>query len=237
MSAVEHDHPVVSVPTPLVPPLRHGDRLSRDEFERRYAAMPHVKKAELIEGVVYMPSPVRYARHGNPHLTLSGWIVHYVSKSPGLQAGDNVTNRLGEKDEPQPDVMLFLPPHAGGSAVIDKDDYVAGAPELVCEVTASTKGIDLGVKKTAYCRHGVKEYLVWRVEDRAVDWFAFDAGKYDAMQPNNEGVLCSKVFPGLWLHVEALLTGNLPQLFTTVDQGTSTEDHREFLRRIKPPAD
>ena len=49
-----------------VPPLENGDRLTRDEFERRYEAMPHLKKAELIEGVVYVPSPVRYRHHGAP---------------------------------------------------------------------------------------------------------------------------------------------------------------------------
>lgn len=40
-----------------VPPLENGDRLSRAEFERRYAAMPHVKNAELINQTVYMSSP------------------------------------------------------------------------------------------------------------------------------------------------------------------------------------
>ena len=43
---------------PRILPLEHGDHLTREEFERRYEAMPHVRKAELIEGVVYMPSPV-----------------------------------------------------------------------------------------------------------------------------------------------------------------------------------
>ena len=42
-------------------PLENGDRLTRAEFERRYAAMPRLKKAELIEGIVYVPSPVRYS--------------------------------------------------------------------------------------------------------------------------------------------------------------------------------
>lgn len=53
-------------PQPL-PPLESGDRLTRPEFERRYAAAPHIKKAELIEGVVYVASPLRHEQHGKPH--------------------------------------------------------------------------------------------------------------------------------------------------------------------------
>src|SRR5688572_7403994 len=107
MSTVEHQQPVVPIPTVVVPPLRDGDRLSRDEFERRYEAMPHVNKAELIEGVVYMPSAVRFRHHARPHLILGGWITYYLSKTPGLNAGDNASNRLSGNTEPQPDVLLF----------------------------------------------------------------------------------------------------------------------------------
>lgn len=50
-----------------LPPLENGDRLNRFEFERRYEAMPQVKKAELIEGIVYMPAALRFKSHGQPH--------------------------------------------------------------------------------------------------------------------------------------------------------------------------
>jgi hypothetical protein len=80
-----------------VPPLRNGDRLTRAEFERRYAAMPGVNKAELIDGVVYLPSPVRFKGHGKEHAYLIGWLAHYSSKTPGLvDFGDNSTVRLDE---------------------------------------------------------------------------------------------------------------------------------------------
>ena len=49
------------------PPLFNGDHLTRSEFERRYAAQPHIKKAELIEGVVHMPLPVHLDQHSKPH--------------------------------------------------------------------------------------------------------------------------------------------------------------------------
>ena len=85
--------------TPLVgpsglPPLENGDRLTREEFERRYEAMPDVMKAELIEGVVYVPSPVRHRHHGQPHIYLSGWLVQYQASTPGVEASDNCTVRL-----------------------------------------------------------------------------------------------------------------------------------------------
>ncbi|MGA7932141.1 MAG: hypothetical protein WCA35_01040 [Kovacikia sp.] len=56
--------------TPMIsklPILESDDRLIRSEFERRYTAMPHLKEAELIEGVVYVASPVRMRKHANPH--------------------------------------------------------------------------------------------------------------------------------------------------------------------------
>jgi Uma2 family endonuclease len=232
MSTVEHQRPVGPVTIPAVPPLRPGDRLTRAEFERRYAAMPDVKKAELIEGVVYMPSPVRHSRHANPHLVLAGWVAYYLSRTPGLEAGDNGTIRLGRDSEPQPDILLFLPRHAGGAAYVDEDDYVSGPPELVCEVTASSKSTDLGPKKDAYSRHGVKEYVIWRVEDRAVDWFLLQVGRYMPLAPNPDGLLCSRVFPGLRLDVEALLSGDLPKLIAVIDRGTATSEHRAFVDRL-----
>src|SRR5712692_7821480 len=67
-----------------VPLLENGDVLTRVEFERRYEAMPHLKKAELIEGVVYVPSPVRHTFHGHPHTHLIGWLVHYEAATPGI---------------------------------------------------------------------------------------------------------------------------------------------------------
>ena len=75
----------------VIPPLETGDHLTRREFERRYHAMPNVKKAELIEGVVYMPSPVRFTAHSEPHYLIIGWLFFYHASTPGLRAGDNAT--------------------------------------------------------------------------------------------------------------------------------------------------
>src|SRR5262245_37468873 len=92
--------------TPIVPPLENGDRLSRAEFERRYDAMPHLKKAELIEGVVYVGSPVRFAQHGRPDSNIQTWLGVDSVSTPGIESGGNSTLRLDLDNEPQPDVLL-----------------------------------------------------------------------------------------------------------------------------------
>lgn len=242
MSTAEHHvaaqhfatQPIVlpSTAPAAIPLLQNGDRLTRREFERRYSAMPDVNKAELIEGIVYMPSPVRLVHHGEPHLHLATWIGYFRSKTPHLRCGDNATSRLDEDNEPQPDVMLFLPQGAGGSAVVDEDGYVSGAPELVCEVAASSASIDLHGKKNAYRRNGVKEYLVWRVEEGAIDWFQLVDGRYDLILPEETGVLRSEAFPGLWLNAPAMLSGDLAAVLATVDAGVATPEHAALRERL-----
>ena len=226
--------PSASQGTARVPPLENGDRLTRAEFERRYGAMPWVKKAELIEGLVYMPSPVRIKRHGKPHVILSTWLGYYLSKTPGLDDfGDNSTARLDEDNEPQPDLVLLLPKGLGGLAHVDADDYISGPPAWVAEIAASSVSIDLHGKLNAYRRNGVREYLVWRTEDQAVDWFALREGRYDPLPADAAGVIRSEQFPGLWLDVAALLRGDLPGLFKVVDDGVASGEHAGFLGRLK----
>src|SRR5436189_4569812 len=87
------------------PPLQDGDRLTRDEFERRYDATPGLKKAELIEGVVYMPPPVSFDGHAGPHFDLVTWLGSYAMGTPGVRGGDNGSLRLNLDNEPQPDAF------------------------------------------------------------------------------------------------------------------------------------
>src|SRR3954447_20541145 len=136
------------MPTPVtpIPPLEPGDQLTRDEFERRYDAMPHLKKAELIEGVVHMPSPVRWNQHASPQMALNCWLGNYWAYTPGVQAGDNGTIRLDLDNEPQPDAALIILPSHGGRVPLSPDDYIEGGPELAVEVAASSAAIDLHAK-------------------------------------------------------------------------------------------
>jgi Uma2 family endonuclease len=218
-----------------VPALRAGDRLSREEFERRYEAMPQVKKAELIEGVVYMPSPVSTENHGAPRAALIGWLVYYQSKTSGVQVADNATVRLDWDNEPQPDAFLRILSSHGGQTR-DEDGFVAGGPEWVGEIAASSASHDLHDKKEAYRRNNVREYLVWRVEEGALDWFVLRGGRYEPLQADADGWLKSEVFPGMWLDTAALLKRDIGRVLEVLQAGLESEGHAEFVRRLEREA-
>lgn len=141
------------------PPLENGDRLDRHEFERRYKRMPHLKEAELIEGVVFLSTALRFKSHGQPHGFIMGWLGTYQALTTGVEVGNNATVRLDLNNELQPDAVLRIREESGGRSILN-DDYIEGAPELIVEVAASSVAIDLHDKKQAYRRNGVKEYLV-----------------------------------------------------------------------------
>jgi len=223
-------------PARAVPALENGDRLTRVEFERRYNAMPELKRAELIEGVVYIPSPVRIDRHGEPHADLVTWLGNYRAATPGVRAGDNSSVRLDLDNMPQPDVLLLLPAHCGGRTRISDDGYVEGAPELIAEVASSSVSYDLGPKLDAYRRNGVREYLVWRVLDGEFDWLESREGRFEPRTPDADGLFKSSVFPGLWLDPAALLRGDLARVLAVLNQGTASPEHAAFIKRLEVPA-
>lgn len=232
MTALSQPRSLGNAANGRIPPLENGDRLTRPEFERRYAAMPHVKKAELIEGVVYMPSPVSI-EHATPHFNLIGWLSHYRAATPGICGGDNGTVRLDLDNEPQPDAFLRILAEHGGQSRVDEDGYVSKAPELVAEVARSSVSIDLHAKLNAYRRNGVREYLVWRVEDRTIDWFILREGRYEPLAAATDGLYRSDVLPGLWLDAAALLRGDLLAVFQGVQRGLDSPEHAAFVRRLQ----
>jgi Uma2 family endonuclease len=215
-----------------VPRLENGDRLTRAEFERRYNAMPDVKKAELIGGIVYMPSPVRHNKHSEPNTDIVGWLVVYRAATPGVSSGVNGTIRLEDESDPQPDAMLRLPIELGGQSGVDEDDYIAGAPELVVEITASTASYDLHDKKDTYLLHGVREYIVWRTEDGEIDWFRLEDGHYIKAAPDEQGIIESQTFPGLRLATTALLAGDLARVLAELQTGLSSAEHAAFVQKL-----
>jgi Uma2 family endonuclease len=190
--------------------------------------MPEHQKAELIEGRVYMASPVRII-HGQPHAYIMTWLGVYCAATPGTQFADNTTVRLDTDNEPQPDALLRI---EGGQSQIDVDDYIQGAPELIVEIAASTASYDLQEKLQVYRRNGVQEYLVWQVSDRLFDWFSLKDGQYIKLQPNKQNMIKSEVFPGLWLGIDYLLKYKLAEVIKTVQQGLNTTEHQNFIRKI-----
>ncbi|MCY7274366.1 MAG: Uma2 family endonuclease [Phormidesmis sp. CAN_BIN44] len=215
-----------------LPPLENGDRLTRTEFERRYQAMPNLKKAELIEGIVYMASPLRFEPHAEPHANLMIWLGNYRVATPGVRLGDNPTVRLDSDNEPQPDAVLLIDAGVGGRSRISTDGYLEGAPELVAEIAASSVAIDLRDKKRAYRRNGIQEYIVWQVFDQKLDWFSLHDDDYFSQSPNEDGIICSQVFPGLWLSVSALIAGDMQQVLAVLQEGINSAEHISFLQHL-----
>lgn len=223
--------PVVPPAAQEIPPLRDGERLTRAEFERRYEAMPHVNKAELVEGIVSMPSPVTYVDHGSPHGDVATWLGVYRAQTPGVGFALNATVRLDDDNEPQPDAQLRI--EREGQTHIDSDGYVAGGPELAVEISASTKSIDRTAKLRVYQSHGVREYVVWRTEDGALDWFVLRGDRYEPLPAGPDGVVRSEAFPGLWLDVPALLRQDVSRVLAVLQQGIAGQAHADFVARLR----
>ena len=215
------------------PPLRGGEHLTRAEFEARYDATPELKKAELIDGVVYMPPPVSQDAHSGPHFRLIGWLSMYQIRTPGVDGGDNGSLRLDLHNEPQPDAFLYILPANGGQAQIDEDGYVVGGPELVAEVAATTTAYDLRVKKEIYRRHRVREYLVWRVLDQMIDWFVLAGDDYALLMPDSDGTCRSRTFPGLWLDPASLARRDMVRVADIQQAGLATAEHAAFVKRLQ----
>jgi Uma2 family endonuclease len=216
------------------PPLESGDRLTRPEFERRYLASPNIHKAELIEGVVYVASPVRAKRHGRPHAVVIAWLGAYWSATPGIDLQVEPTVRLDLDNEPQPDAVLRIESELGGNSIISDDDYIEGAPEMIVEIAASSAAYDLNAKLNVYRRNGVQEYIVWQTHDNRLDWFCLQEGQYLSLAPDAQGIIRSLVFPGLWLSVPDLCQVNRAELLAELQQGLQTPEHQAFIERLEP---
>jgi Uma2 family endonuclease len=218
--------------TPTIPPLVEGDRLSREEFHRRYLAMPHVKKAELIDGVVYMPSPVNHVVHGHPHGLTGAWIGTYFGHTPGVSFGIESTLQLEGDNEVQPDITLFTLRKEDGTNRLGRDGYIDGGPELAIEVAASSASRDRNAKMRVYRANGVREYIIWRTKDEAIDWFILRDGKYEPLALD-EGVYKSEAFPGLWLDTATMMRGDLLGVYAILHQGIATPEHAAFVERLR----
>lgn len=216
-------------PAASVPRLENGDRLTRAEFERRYAAAPDIKKAELIEGVVHVPSPVYMGKHARPHLHIAGLLFAYIAATPGTDGGDNATVRLDADNVVQPDALLRIHERHGGQSRQTNDDFLYGAPELVIEVAASSASYDLHDKRRVYRRNGVQEYVVLLALEQQTVWYRLNEGRYDEVQPDADGIYRSQAFPGLWLNTQAFWADDLPELMATVQSGLTTPEHAAFV--------
>jgi Uma2 family endonuclease len=213
-----------------LPPLVAGQRLDRATFHARYEAMPPGTRAELIGGVVYMPSPVG-PDHGDTSSNIQLWLGLYCCRIPGVRVSDNTTTFLDEQGEPQPDAHLRILPEYGGQTRI-QDRNIAGAPELVVEVAQTSLRTDLGPKRDDYERAGVLEYVVVDLESERIHWFVRRDDRLVPQPPGPDKIFRSQVFPGLWLDPVALLSHDRVGLIATLDRGLASPEHAAFVARL-----
>ena len=220
------------LPATATPPLRHGDRMNREEFERRWESMPDLKFAELIEGVVYMSAALS-VDHGTPHFTLQGWLFLYQAQTKGVTGAGNTSVRFDVRNMPQPDSLLRIDENFGGQSRISEDRYLEGGPELIVEIANTTKSRDLGVKKAVYLQNEVREYIVWRIQEKAIDWFILREDRYVSLLPGPDGITRSEVFPGLWLDTTALIAGDLAKVLHAAQLGIGSPEHIAFIGELQ----
>jgi Uma2 family endonuclease len=217
-----------------LPPLEAGDHLDQKTFHARYEAMPEHVRAELVQGVVIMPSPLR-SPHGHIHAELVTWLTLFKGATPGTDVLDNATTMLSDENEVQPDGQLLILPHCGGQTH-DAGGYIVGAPELVAEVASTSASYDLHTKRAAYEQAGVREYVVIVVREPQVLWFVRHEDRFAPLAPGPDGIFRSPGFPGLWLDPQALLNCETTRVIDVLRQGLASAEHAAFVERLKPAA-
>ncbi len=214
---------------PNVPLLETGDRMKQKEFHSRYQMVGEDITFELVGGIVFMASPLRQP-HALYEEELSYLLGTYRRGTPGVELLPNATTILGEESEPQPDLALRVGEEWGGQSKINKEEYLEGPPELVAEIAYSSRALDMHQKKEDYQKAGVCEYLVLCLEEQQIHWFQFSSKT--EIQPNRQGIMKSKVFPGLWLDSKALLARDSSRLIEVVQKGLTSREHAAFVKRL-----
>ena len=229
------DRPLPATPATPLPPLVPGQRLDRATFHERYAAMPPRTRAELIGGIVNMPSPMSLD-HGDENGPVFIWLDYYGEYTPGVRPNLGSSLLLDNLGEPQADCSLRILPEHGGQ-VRHEGGYIVGAPELIVEIARSSRRIDLGPKKADYERAGAREYVVFELDPDRVHWFILRAGRFEPLPPGPDGLFRSEVFPGLWLDPVAVFAGDRVRMRAAVDRGVATPEHAAFVARLARPRD
>jgi hypothetical protein len=209
--------------------LAAGDWLTREEFLRRWEAHPEIKKAELIGGIVYMPSPVS-VDHGDMDYVVGGWLFNYTMRTPGTVGGHNTTSLLLE-DAPQADINARILPEFGGRSHRD-GLYLGGLPELFVEICRSSAAYDLHQKFDLYESAGIPEYLAVLLHEREIRWHHLVNGTYQLLLPDADGIWRSQILPGLWLDGIALLAGDAVRLLAKLDEGLRSPEHQVFVDKL-----
>jgi Uma2 family endonuclease len=207
-----------------------GDVLSREEFLRRWEAMPQLKKAELIRKVVYLPSPVS-SDHGHAESDLGGLLFVYKAATPGCQTCNNTTWLMLEDESPQPYTALYVLPECGGRTRAE-GNFLAGAPEFLSEVCVTSAAFDLHQKLEVYQEAGVQEYLAVLLHEQEVRLHRLSRRRFRVVARPATGVYQSSAFPGLWIDGDALLARDYGRLTRVLNEGLASPEHAAFVRKL-----
>lgn len=176
-----------------------------------------------------MPSPVS-VEQGVMDSRVGGWLGVYQAATPGTESGRNITSFLLE-DTPQPDLSLRILPEFGGGSWVE-GSYLHGTAELLVEICRSSAAYDLHVKYDLYQAAKVPEYLAVLLYEREIRWHALEGDAYRILPPDADGLLRSRVFPGLWLDGQALLAGDMPRVLNRLQDGLKSPEHHPFVERL-----
>ena len=205
--------------------LAPGDRMELEEFLARWDQCPDLKFAELIDGVVYMPSPLSV-----PHSRYDGMaqlvVGYYAARSGLCENLPNATWLMG-RSAPQPDLALSLKPEYGAKWKLTDRNLASGRPELVVEVCRSSRSYDLGPKLALYERAGVPEYLAILVEERRFEWRILIDDRYQFLTAENS-IFRSHIFPGLWIDEQAFWREDGDRLLSVLDEGLRSPEFVDF---------
>jgi Uma2 family endonuclease len=175
--------------------------MTRQEFHAAYANYEGLARVELIEGVVYLPSPISLAGHARPQSLVLFWLNAFAAAQPAVEAVGPASVLLDDQNEPEPDAMLLRTTPGW----LNEEGFLVKIPELAVEIANSSRSRDLHQKLRAYERNGIAEYVVWRVSDGEIDWFELREGRYVKRAADASGMIESREFPGLVMDVPAML--------------------------------
>jgi Uma2 family endonuclease len=210
--------------------LESGDVMDQPTFHEIYSHMPENFRAELIDGVVYVASPLKRP-HSRSSFLLISVLGQYEAQTPGVSGEECVTVILSDHAEVQPDILLRIEETFGGESYFTEDEFLTGAPELVIEVSQSSRSIDLNHKRKLYRENGIIEYLVIDLQKDTIRWF--DLQLNQELQTEPDGIYRIRTFPGLWIDSSAVFDQNLARLITTLNLGLSSQEHAEFVSRLE----
>ena len=204
--------------------LRDGERIPPDEFRRRCGVLEAVGvdfRVEYVNGVVRMMPPPNFAGHTHPIRVMQGLLSAYTRQTPGVidYTESGVTLPVEETSaDVSPDLCLVVQPGRGGQMSVDDAGYFVGPPELVVEVANSSLSYDLGEKRDLYEAAGVQEYLVHATRERRLLMMRRDGDRFRTVMPDADGVLASRIFPGLVFDTAAIIADDIAAAEATLDR-------------------